>query len=369
MSAAVAKKLWFGHLYLGVAIALPLLLIAASGIVLGFYDDLRYAALPYRLATPVYQPQDASALADAIRRHYPRHRLEVLFLQTAPERSARARLAGPEPLLVFVHPGTADILAVKGAAELDWLDWLRELHRGSVLGLPGKIAASAAGLGTLLLWLMGAWLWRRRTTTAKRHRRGASTYVKTIRIHRKAGLLLGGPIAGLALLGALLNFAGPLMQWLDPPPAATTPSSSDWPTVLPLPSLVEAAHKGYRYAPLERIYFPAKAGEPWRFRYLDGGWLFVDGHDGASLKSKTPSSHWTALLYPLHSGKLLGTHGHWPVALCGLALLFLVGSGLRHGWSIIIKSHQGDFHERTSPSYALLLTTKTRRTRRTRRKT
>ncbi|PPC92231.1 MAG: hypothetical protein CTY34_00425 [Methylobacter sp.] len=335
MSATVTKKLWFGHLYLGIAISLPLLIIAASGTVLGFYDDLRYAALPYRLATPVYQSQDASALADAIRRHYPRHRLEVLFLQTAPERSARARLAGPEPLLVFVHPGTADILAVKGTADLDWLDWLRELHRGSVLGLPGKIAASAAGLGTLLLWLMGLWLWCRHTMTAKLHRRGASTYVKTIRIHRKAGLLLGGPITGLALLGALLNFAGPLMQWLDPPPAIVTPISTQQLMTLSLPRLVDAAVNGYHDSPLERIYFPATASQPWRFRFLDGSWGFVDGQNGTLLRLKTPSSHWTMLLYPLHSGKLPGIYGHWLLVLFGSALFFLVGSGLYHGWRII----------------------------------
>jgi uncharacterized iron-regulated membrane protein len=47
MSAAMAKKLWLGHLYLGIALALPLLIIAGSGIVLSFYDDLRYTAPPY----------------------------------------------------------------------------------------------------------------------------------------------------------------------------------------------------------------------------------------------------------------------------------------------------------------------------------
>lgn len=328
-NAAISKKLWFGHLYLGIAIALPLLIITASGIVLGFYDDLRYAAPPYRLATPVYQPQDASALADAVRRHYPRHRLEVLFLPTAPERSARIRLAGPEPLLVFVHPGTAAILAVKGAADLDWLDWLRELHRGSVLGLPGKIAASTAGLGTLFLWVMGLWLWFRRSEKVNRHRRKAEL-PGLMAIHRQTGLLLGGPIVGLAFLGALLNFAEPLMQWLDPPPAIGIPKST-----LPLPRLVDTAVKNYRDAPLERIYFPATASQPWRFRFLDGSWGFVDGQNGTLLKLKTLSSHWTMLLYPLHSGKLLGMYGHWLLVFCGFVLLFLVGSGLRHGWRII----------------------------------
>lgn len=332
MSAAISKKLWFGHLYLGIAIALPLLIIAASGIVLSFYDDLRYAAAPYRLANPVYRPLDADTLVESVRRHYPRHRLEVLFLPTAPEHSARAKLAGTEPLLVFIDPGTAAILETKAAADLDGLDWLRELHRGSILGLPGKIAVSMAGLGALFLWAMGLWLWLRRNATAKRQRRRIKLFPGLVTIHRQTGLLLGGLIAGLALLGALLNFAGPLMQWLDPPPTIATQTSSQQLMTLPLSRLVDASVNG---STLERIYFPGTANQPWRFRFLDGSWSFVDGQDGTLLKLKTSSSHWTMLLYPLHSGKLLGIYGHWLLILCGLVLLFLVGSGLRHSWRTI----------------------------------
>jgi uncharacterized iron-regulated membrane protein len=331
MSAAISKKLWFGHLYLGVALALPLLIIAASGIVLSFYDDLRFASPPYRLAAPAYQPRDAVTLAESVRRRFPFHRLDVLFLPTAPEHSARARLIGPEPLLVFIHPGTAAILAIRNGADQDGLDWLRELHRGSVLGLPGKIAASMAGLGTLLLWLMGLWLGFRRQGKAKRRR--AKRFPEFMAIHRQAGLLLGGPVAVLALLGALLNFAGPLMQWLDPPPAIAEPASAR--QMLPLPRLIDAAIEGYRNAPLERIYFPADASQPWRFRFLDGSWGFVNGQNGTLLKLKTPFSHWTLLLYPLHSGKLPGIKGHWLPVFCGIALLFLLGSGVHRGWRIV----------------------------------
>ncbi|WAK03678.1 PepSY-associated TM helix domain-containing protein [Methylobacter sp. YRD-M1] len=328
----MSKKLWLGHLYLGIALALPLLIITVSGIVLCFYDDLRYAAPPYRLATPVHQPLPANALAESVQRRFPNHRLEVLFLPTASERSARARLTGPEPLLVFIHPGTAAILKTHNGADPGSLDWLRELHRGSALGLFGKVTASVVGLGVLFLWMMGLWLWFRRSMTTKWQQRRAKG---SVAIHQQAGLLLGGPIAGLALLGALLNFAGPLMQWLDSPPSIVSPTSTERPKALPLPSLVNTATQFYRDASLERIYFPATASEPWRFRFLDGSWGFVNGQNGAVLKLKTPFSHWTMLLYPLHSGKLLGIYGHWLLVICGLVLLFLIGSGLRHGWRII----------------------------------
>lgn len=332
MNTAISKKLWLGHLYLGMAIALPLLVIAVSGIMLSFYDDLRYSAPPYRLATPVLQPLAADVLAESVRRHFSRHRLEVLFLPTAPHHSSRARLTGPAPLLVFIDPGTADILETKDAADLDGLEWLRELHRGSVLGLPGKIAASMTGFGTTFLWAMGLWVWFKRCAAAKRQWPRAKG---SVAIHRQMGLLLGGPIAGLAMLGGLLNFSGPLMQWLDPPPAIVLPSSMERLTPLLLSSVVDIATAGYREAPLERIYFPLNASEPWRFRFLDGSWEFVNAQNGTLLKLKTPYSHWTMLLFPLHSGKLLGIYGHWLLAIGGFVLLFLVGSGLRQVWRII----------------------------------
>jgi hypothetical protein len=330
------KKLWFGHLYLGATLALPLLVMAASGIMLSFYDELRYAAPPYRLAAPVHQPLHAHALAETVRRHFPGHRLEVLFLPRAPEHSARAKLAGPEPILVFIHPGTTAILATQNSSQLDELEWLRELHRGSLFGLPGKIFASVAGLGILLLWLMGLYLWFRRNKAAKRQGRRKGR----VKIHRLTGLLLGGPIAGLASLGALLNFAGPLMQRLDPPPTLTFSHSTEEQTAKPLSSLVDTLAKSYRAAPLERVYFPATPNELWRFRFMDGSWGFMNGHDGTLIKLKTPYSHWTMLLYPLHSGKLMGVYSHWVSAFGGLGLLFLIGSGLRQGWSIIKLQHR-----------------------------
>ena len=322
------RGLFKSHLYIGTALALPLLLIASTGILLGFYDELRYAAAPYRLAMPVYHGLDAPVLAERIQAAYPTHHLERLYLPTAPERTARVRLSGyGQSLLVFLHPGTGAILAIQDAADQDWLEFLYNLHRGKPLELAGQIIASASGVFVLVLWILGMWLWWRRPA---RHRpwHGRSLFIKAISTHRWLGLMLGGIITCLTVVGALLNFAGPLMQWLDPPPILSSHEPGSQP--LPLRHIVSAATDAYRQVPLERIYFPAQPSHLFQLRFQDGSWVYLEPDSGKIVKIKIPFSHWTRLLYPLHSGRILGDHGSWLIALCGVVLLLLSGSGLMH---------------------------------------
>ncbi len=309
------------HVYLGLAFAPVLAVIAATGILLGFYDELRYAEPPYRLNQAVEASLPTAVLAQRIQAAHPGHRLEVLYLPTAPERAARAKLAGPDRRLAFIHPETGQTLAVRDADEQDWLDFLYALHRGKPLGLTGQIIASIAGISIPILWSIGFLLRRRRSTY-----RTARQNSFTIRgLHREAGLILGGLLAVLTVMGSLLNFAGPLKQWLDPPPrlAGSRPAL----TPKDLAHHLSSAALTYPMAPLERIYFPADERSPLQLRFRDGGWAYLDA-DGRVLKIVTPLSHWTNLLYPLHSGRLWGTHGPRVTALFGLILFALSGSGL-----------------------------------------
>lgn len=112
------KALFKAHVYLGMACALPCLIIAGTGIFLGFYDQLRYSTPPYGLTTPVHHGLAPAVLAAKICSAYPEYRLVQLFLPTAPAYAARARLEGADSRLVFVHPGTGAILAIQKTAHL-----------------------------------------------------------------------------------------------------------------------------------------------------------------------------------------------------------------------------------------------------------
>ena len=316
----VKRFLRKAHIYLGTLLALPLLVISATGILLGVYDQLRYAGPPYRLESPAQAPLPAAALADRVRTIFPGERLAVLFLPTASDHAARAKLMAPEgsARLAFLDPESGHVLALKPVAEQDWLDFLYDLHRGKPLGLTGQIIASITGVSVLLLWGAGFWLTWRRAQSREKVR--LPVYLQLLKLHRQIGLWLGGLLAALAVVGAALNFAGPLIQRFDPEPHVVTVLNPGW-NVARLGNFVEIARAHYPGVPLERIYFPVKSGEPWGFRFQDGSWVFSHPESGQVLAVKTSTSHWTRLLYPLHSGRLFGTYG--PVFMAGLGFLLL----------------------------------------------
>ena len=300
------------HLWVGLTCAIPLIVIGVSGIFLGFCDVLRYGSAPYRLEKPVAHPVGAAALAAAARSAYPGARLEVLYLPTAPERAARARLtseAGSQ-VVVFLDPGTGKTILVRSAAERDLVDLLYQIHHGRIAGLAGEIIAAVAALSLVLLWLSG--LPRRRRGGLPRH------------LHGRLGRMTGGVLACIALTGGVLAFAKPLRENLYPAPVTSGAATLPGPD---LERMVSVASAAYAEAPLERVLFPVRGDQPLTLRFSDGGRVLVDGANGEVLGKETPYSPWINLLYPLHSGRILGASGPPLVAALGALMLFLTASG------------------------------------------
>lgn len=313
------------HLYAGTVLSVPLLVIVLTGIVLGFYDALRYAAAPYRLDQPAMHTLSPAALAERVRSACPDLRLSILYLPTAAQRAARAEfICAERPVLAFLDPTTGAVLAQQDRADSDWLQFLYHLHRGKPLGLAGQILASASGGLVLVLWLAGMVLWWPKRGSPRPHRAGLRP--RLLGIHRWIGVWLGALLSLMAAAGALLNFAGPLGQIFNPPPTAVTPVEVF--QRVPLEHLFRQATGTYPAAGLERIYFPNQDDALWQFRFADGGRVYVDGNNGHVVRSSAPSSHWTSLLYPLHSGRIAGPYGPPAIALSGVILLLAIISGL-----------------------------------------
>lgn len=324
------KVLYKAHAYLGIICILPFLIIASSGILLGFYDQLRYSAPPYSLTAPVQQNLAPAALAGRIQAAYPDYRLARLYLPAAPDHAARAILEGSDSRQAFVHPGTGAIFAMQSTAHQDWLGFIYDLHRGKTFGLAGQIIASLSGVGLLILWGAGLMLWWRRPSRAYSWR-GQSFRTRLRSAHRWLGLALGGLLAFLAAAGALLNFAGPIKQWLDPAPQIEAIEAGAQPP-LHLTQLLARGSGLYPEASLERIYFPAAENPLLRLRFDDGAWVYLHAASGEIIKTAPVFSHWTNLLYPLHSGRLWGTGGPWMMAALGVILFVLGGSGILIYW-------------------------------------
>lgn len=299
------------HSWLGLLAALPLLVVAGSGIILGFYDGLRFASPPYRLPVPVERPLGPAALADSARAALPGGRLEAIYLPVAPDEAARAVMAGERRVTLFLHPATGRILAVRDAEQRDWLEFLRALHHGKAFGIAGEVVVGATALLLPVLWLTGRSI-------------GRGNGLRNSGIHAGLGRITGGFLTFMAVTGGILTIAKPLRDHFYPPPRTSAVSKA-----VDLSLAVEKAVGSYGHTPLDRIVFPARADLPLLFRFRDGGRVWLNAADGEVLRVETTFSPWLNFLYPLHSGRIAGRYGPPLVAVLGVALLLLASRGVR----------------------------------------
>ncbi|CAH9017904.1 PepSY-associated TM helix domain-containing protein [Candidatus Nitrosacidococcus sp. I8] len=325
----VTKTLLKAHGYLGILCSLFLFIIVGTGILLGFYQQLRYASAPYKLDSPATHSLSPKTLVEKIHEHYPRYQFTELSLSSNLWHAvvAKAKNADGENQVVFINPATGFIFASQPANHQDWLSFIHSLHHGKPFGLIGKIIVSASGFFLLFLWLMGFVLWWRNPTRGY-HWRRKSWKIKLRSLHRGVGLTLGGVIGIMAILGALLNFEKPLSQRLDPLPSIGTVAINQ-----PL-KIVQAIEKGQEIyskdVRLDRIYFP-KGKHTWvELRFQDHGKVYL--HGDKPIKVILPTSRWIYSLYSFHTWEFLKIGRSWVISILGLITLGLISSGIITYW-------------------------------------
>lgn len=343
-----ARSLYKAHLYLGLLLSLPLLVVILTGMILGFYDTLRYADPPYAISTQAGSspaaPLSVPEMARRLEAIYPESVLNVFYVPTEDGRSARVKVTDAEvSRFIFLDPTSGEIIAERRVEAGDWLDFVYRLHHGEPLGPTGKIVASAAGASALVLWALGLVFHVRRRRAAQRRpmrpRERAKPGSGAARLHRFVGPWLGLLVATWMVLGAILNYAGPLMKAFHPPPAQERAGQDAGAAageglgnaVISPATAIDLARQAYPAAPLERIYFPHPRAGMWQLRFADGGRVYVARGSGQVVRVDAPSSHWTGLLYPIHSGRHFGRYGTQAVGLLGMVALTLLVSGLLRG--------------------------------------
>ncbi|WP_305908593.1 PepSY domain-containing protein [Methylomarinum sp. Ch1-1] len=308
------------HRRLGLLLIVPLLAISGSGLVLIFFDQLRYSAEPYALDEPVQTALPPIELIETIQRTKPDMRLIRLYLPSSNRQTARVLVQGDhEKLFAFLHPGTGKIIRIRAASEKDWLDKLYQFHQGKWLGTIGQFLFSLCGGAVFLLWLFGLRLYK-----------AISGKKKSMCYHRRIGFTLGGFLAAFTLCGALLNYAAPLQRWLKPAPDA--PLFTRPQTVLSIQELLAIAKNIYPASSLERVYIDHPTQGVVMARYQDSGRIYLDRQNGQILQLEKPLSHWLDWLYPLHSGRMFDIFRYPVLLLFGLSLLVLALSGVIPIW-------------------------------------
>jgi uncharacterized iron-regulated membrane protein len=331
------------HLWLGLALALPLAVLGVTGAVLTLEP-----ALPELGRTTVHpgQPKGANDILAAARPHAPPGMRTSRYVP-APEAGGPAIVqflpASPGRgggVTLRVDPVT---LAPVGEAEPAGgvIDWMRRLHTAFLVpNLGGRNLVGWMGVGLVLITVIGVKLW----WPAPGQARAAFTFsarARGVRFHRRlhgavgiwvvivllvnamTGTVLGFPQASRALLG--------LPQGGPPRPAAATPG-----VPAPPPDLDRAMALARAAAPgrmVRMVLLPASAADPLRLFLAPPGpggatvsMVVIATSDGTRLIAVQDPSGWSAAerairwMHDLHESAGLGPAWRILTFLAGAAL-------------------------------------------------
>lgn len=304
------------HRVLGLVAALPLLLIAGSGVLLGGYEELRARRAPPArqwagAEAPLSLPLSLTGAVTAAQRAFTGAAVEVIYLPRFQEAmGVRLRLPAGRRLVAYLDPATLQVLGQRAAP--DWLELAVQVHRGKLLGVPGQVLAIVAGTLAAPLWLLGLGV---------SLRRGGR-----ISLHRRLGSLGGGLVTLVALLGAGLSLC--LLLQAEPPPAARS-APGPGPAALQEDALARRARAAHRDGALRNVYLPEQAGSPVLFYFADDTRLWLDPLTGAVTRREARAASLRSWLYLLHTGRILGRIGPKIIGAVGAFAVLLVITGLR----------------------------------------
>lgn len=334
------------HLYVGLALALFLLVLAVTGGALVYKDDfrrVRHAAL----AEPV-APADAAHHAQVF---------EAVARFFAGEAVWQIKLPRPDfaAYHVYLRHGGEAFVSQDGQRVIDRWQWytdplalLTELHINLAAGRPGRIVAGAIGVATAGMAVSGLILWwplRRRLSGASfmpRDLRRATL----LRLHRDLGAVAAPLIVLFALTGAGVVFYGASRVLLngifgDSPADASQPRIEAMsPVGMATGRVIEIAQAALPGARLMSYYPPPEGSGVHYFRLRQAGEIhpngrsmaFVDGtevalHTAIDATVQRPGERAAQWLYPLHAART-GSEAYRLLAVAvalGLAVMAATG--------------------------------------------
>lgn len=371
------------HRYVGLMLAVFLLLSAVTGSVLAFHREIdRFLNPDWFVAQTTGPALPLDAIVAALEARYPTARVSRIALppmqqsswqvwlepRPASPGSAANRLAVNQ---VFVDPARGAILGARlwGALRVDRahaVPFLYELHHRLHLGTWGAWLLG----GVAVLWLLDSLValylaWPRpRWAAVKRAfsiKKGARGTRRQYDLHRAGGLWVLPVLLVLAVSGAYLNVPDVVRAALaafipvSPMPGNAIPATPRAHTVLGWDAATARARAALDEpdARLGDVRYRAAAGV-YRVAFhapgdiaadVPGTARFVSAADGAIVGAQgrhlgTVGDAMLQWLFPLHSGRAFGFIGRAIIALCGVITIVLIVTG----YAIWRRKHRGATH-------------------------
>jgi uncharacterized iron-regulated membrane protein len=334
------------HRWIGIALAVPVLLVALSGGLLLLRDPCYRARLP-GVATPITAAQQSG---------YPAvlHSIETQFVQDG-IRLIRFPRAGVNAFQVYLGDQSEALVDPRNGQVLARWRWhedpfalLFQLHAHLLAGAPGEVLNGILALLVVFMGLTGCWLWwpRRRRGLELRHVVPRNTRRRAmIQSHAAVGVWLLLPAIAFCATGAGLVFYAPLGAAIaaisrpaEEPAAVVVPTRNprrSWNDILRTvgAALPEAGPTMY-YAGSERnavLTFRKRLPGEW---HPNGrSYVLVDPYTATVVQSidarrQGVGTRMMHALYPLHAARIGGPLLIAIAAAASAALTWLAAGGL-----------------------------------------
>lgn len=348
------------HLWLGLALCLPFLLMGLTGSILVYGDELERLFGTAPRATAQGNTADPAAILAAARLALPGQTANRLTMPVAPGDAAIIRFTAQERRAarqVFVDPVSLQVLAIRGVQE-GWLRFIHNLHANLLLeGRPGRAVIGWFGVILLVMATSGLYLWWPRNGKWRQAisvKRGAKGYRLQRDLHGMAGFWALPFLLLLILSGLSMCFPQTigdairsLLPGRDLREAVTTakvavPVGGQPVGLDQAIALAAEAAPGRHFAV---AYLPLKPEQAWRLAFtapgagtdLPGVTVLLDPYRGTRIEVQDPARYTIGekllvWLRPLHYGLAAGPLYRLLICLTGLALPLFAATGLIMWW-------------------------------------
>ncbi|MDX2277444.1 MAG: PepSY-associated TM helix domain-containing protein [Hyphomonadaceae bacterium] len=210
------RRFWLDvHLWIGVALFFPFVVLGVTGSVLTFHDELERLMSPHRYEVTAGAPASLQAILEAGRAEAPAgfvisgvrppaHEGAPALVQ-ARSLAQPAPGARPETRTIYVDPVTARVLDVANT-RADAFGVLHQLHGSLMIPEIGRKVVGWMGWAMLASSLTGLWLWWPRNGALLKGLRWKRSPRTTSNLHHLTGFWLTIPLAILAFTGAYISF-------------------------------------------------------------------------------------------------------------------------------------------------------------------
>ena len=351
------------HLWVGIVLALYVVVIGLTGSILVFREELT-AASHRELFRAHGDPTVIASIETVyaqVRAAYPDDSVQSIFLPYGQCENYTAYLSGPRALIVFADSADGHVIGQTDRARF-WISWVQKLHFCLLAGSVGELANGICAALLLILCLTGLILWwpgLRNWTQALSIRMYASWRRVNYDAHRAVGFWTLAIVCMWAVTGMTFVWsrqAAELVNYFSPVTNAEPPSFTVAPapvgTVPLAPSvLIQQALVRYPQTQLEGVLFPKNAHAPlvvMLARETMGNtratnYLYFDPLRGRLLGAwerginRTAGDSLVSLFGPIHFGVYWGVGVKAIWALAGLSLPLLSITGLLMYWNLKLR--------------------------------